>query len=329
MAKRGLKGKSGISIGVSTLHILLTNTFYFGLMKWGGLEHMGNHQPLITKELFDEVSYLLQKHRSFVIRERKFDFLLRGAVICSRHNRRLVGEWHKIRSAKRDKISYYHCSARGGCKGSYCQTDKLETMVENQFMKLHFTDEFMNEFINQAKLFLGNIQTGFKSKKLDNKMKALEEKRDGIENLLADNTINRESYQRMHEKAENDIAILLQQLTELEKERQVDSKFIEEIFSLARDIYGTYMASPNQMKGGYIKLFFEHLYVANKRIAKVAYNPLFATLLKEQKVMLAQKAKEKVIAEVVIPVKPKQDFAQAALNIPAEQVILSKTKLRD
>jgi DNA invertase Pin-like site-specific DNA recombinase len=194
MAKRGLKGKTGIPIGVSTLHILLTNTFYYGLMKWGGMERMGTHKTLITKELFDKVQYLLSKHRSFVIRDRKHDFLLRGAIICSKHNRRLVGEWHKVNSVKRDKIGYYHCSVRGGCKGTYTETEKLEVYVANQFKKLHFTDEFMNEVVNQAKQYLSNIQNSFRSRKqgFDNKMKALEEKRTEVENLLADKVISRE-----------------------------------------------------------------------------------------------------------------------------------------
>ena len=328
MAQRGLKGKTGVPIGVSTLHVLLTNTFYYGLMRWGGMEKMGTHTKLITEELFNKVKYLLSKHRSFVIRDRKHDFLLRGAIICSKHNRRLVGEWHKVNSVKRDKIGYYHCAERGGCKGTYTEIDKLEGLVANQFKKLHFTDEFMNEVVNQAKLYLGNIQNSFRSRKqgLDNKLKALDEKRTNVEHLLAEKTYTREVYQRVHGKIEEDIAVLYKQIADLEKDRQVDVRFIEEIFSLARDIYGTYLASPNQLKRGYIKLFFEHLYVANKRIAKVTYNPLFATLLKEQKIMLAQKAKETIVASVV---KSKPNTTQDVLNIPANQVILSQVKLRD
>lgn len=239
-----------------------------------------------------------------------------------------VGEWHKVNSVKRDKIGYYHCAERGGCKGTYTETEALERYVANQFKKLHFTDEFMNEVVNQAKQYLGNIQNSFRSRKqgFDNKLKALEEKRTEVENLLADKVISRESYQRMHGKVEEDIAIIYKQIADLEKDRQVDVRFIEEIFALARDIYGTYLASPNQLKRGYIKLFFEHLYVANKRIAKVTYNPLFATLLKEQKIMMAQKAKETIVASVI---KPKPIIAQNVLNTPAEEVILRQVKLRD
>ena len=130
----------------------------------------------------------------------------------------------------------------------------------------------------------------------------------------------------MHGKVEEDIAVIYNQIANLEKDRQVDVKFIEEIFSLARDIHGTYLASPNQLKRGYIKLFFEHLYVANKRIAKVTYNPLFATLLKEQKIMMAQKVKGTLVASIV---KPRPNTTQSVLNSPAEEVILRRVKLRD
>ena len=136
---------------------------------------------------------------------------------------------------------------------------------------------------------------------------------------------SREVYQRVHGKIEEDITVIYKQIADLEKDRQVDVRFIEEIFALARDIYGTYLASPNQLKRGYIKLFFEHLYVSNKRIAKITYNPLFATLLKEQKIMMTQKAKETIVASVI---KPKPILAQNMFNTPAEEVILRQVKLR-
>ena len=152
----------------------------------------------------------------------------------------------------------------------------------------------------------------------------MEEKRTEVENLLADKVYSRDVYQRVHGKIEADITIIYQQIADIEKDRQVDVRFIEEIFALARDIYGTYLASTNQLKRGYIKLFFEHLYVSNKRIAKVTYNPLFATLLKEQKMMMAQKTKETIVASVI---KAKPIITQNMLNIPANQVILRQVKL--
>lgn len=284
MDEFGLKGRLGKKLCESSLQQMLTNTFYWGLMRWGGREKIGKHVPIIEKVLYDKVQYMLAKHRSFLLRERKYDFLLRGLVRCEVHDRRLVADWHNAHSSKLDKVGYYHCCANAGCAGSYFHIGTLENAISELFKNLQFKPEFISLVIEEAKKHLSDIQNNSESKKLGitNKINSLEQKRNKLESLLVEGTVNKDIFNRQHALIQNSIDVLYRQMIDLERDRGIDIKFVEEILYLAKNIYTNYLSVSPQLKRRYILLFFENIYVKDKKISKVFYRPLFKALLDEQ-----------------------------------------------
>lgn len=64
-------------------------------MRWSGKEKVGNHEPLIDKTTYDLNQYVLAKHRDFLIRQRKHNFLLlRAFIFCEDCGQRYTAEWH-------------------------------------------------------------------------------------------------------------------------------------------------------------------------------------------------------------------------------------------
>ena len=51
----GFKSKSGQKIYKSALDKVLKNPIYYGAFRWKGKLYFGNHDPIISKQLFDEV----------------------------------------------------------------------------------------------------------------------------------------------------------------------------------------------------------------------------------------------------------------------------------
>ena len=84
---------------------ILRNPIYWGPFRWKGKVYTGNHEPLISRDLFEEVQLALRAngkpHRS------KHDFAFRGLATC-RCGKRMVGHLAKGR------YRYYGCSARCG-----------------------------------------------------------------------------------------------------------------------------------------------------------------------------------------------------------------------
>ena len=59
MFKRGLRNNAGNKVGKSRMHALLTDPFYYGDMRWKGVVTKGNHPPIVSKNLFERVQFLL------------------------------------------------------------------------------------------------------------------------------------------------------------------------------------------------------------------------------------------------------------------------------
>ena len=59
--KEGFRSKKGKKITRSTLHRILNDSFYHGVIAWKGRQQKGVHEPLIAKELFDRVQQKLNR----------------------------------------------------------------------------------------------------------------------------------------------------------------------------------------------------------------------------------------------------------------------------
>lgn len=62
MTMRGLTSRSGKPMGVSGLHIVLTNPFYCGKVRWNGELIDGGHEPLVSNEMFHATQQALKEN---------------------------------------------------------------------------------------------------------------------------------------------------------------------------------------------------------------------------------------------------------------------------
>lgn len=290
MYKKGFVARNGKMFTDSSLQQLLTNPFYYGLMRWGGMERMGKHKPIISKALFEKCQYTASKHRQFVIRERKYDFLLRGMAFCPVHNSRFTAEWHFYHNErfKKDKIGYYHCHFQGGCPGSYISVDDLEQKVANLFKKFQFSQEFIDLVTQKVKEHFDNGRDVLKTERqvIVNKRKVIEQTRNKLEDLLVEGTIGRDIFKRQHAKLQDQIEELDIKLGEIESRRNLDISLLEEVLALTRNIYKTYKEAPPYLKKHYLRFFFEAIYIKDKKISKVVETPVFATLRRQNNLII-------------------------------------------
>lgn len=290
MHSRGLRPKASRckKISVQSMQEMLSNEFYYGYMNRNGIRKRGLHDRLISKALFDQCRYTAAKHRQFLTRKRKHTFLLRGLIFCQSHEKRLVAEWHDANSRHRDKVGYYHCCQRGGCKGSFIQIEKLEKRVASLFKKFQFSEDFISLVREKIKEHYETNTSESKSHKqaLINKKKGLEAKRDKAERLLIDGYIDRNTFKRQHGEIQDQITLLEDEIVEIEQERRLDIDLTEEILALTSNIYETYTEAPDFLKRYYIRFFFEKIYVKDKRISKTIETPIFSTLKKQQALIL-------------------------------------------
>ena len=97
---RGLSSGSGKPLSPSTMSALLRRTFYVGQCRMKGVTAPGVHQPIVTRELFDQVQRELGRRRQGPRRRRSFRYSRQ--LECATCHRSLIGERQKGRT-------YYRC----------------------------------------------------------------------------------------------------------------------------------------------------------------------------------------------------------------------------
>ena len=143
MNARGLRTPRGKPLSAQTFCCMLRNPLYAGWLvarKWGD-RYRGNHQPLVTLELFEHVQALLDGRRpstSGYLRNNP-KFPLRRLVRCARCQSRLTGSVSKGRNSR---YAYYFCTTPA-CIGSV-RTEKLEGQFQQLVEKLRPRPEYLS-----------------------------------------------------------------------------------------------------------------------------------------------------------------------------------------
>ena len=105
MSGLGLRSRLGRKISKNALHYCLRNPFYMGLIKVRSMSEIfiGQHRPIISKELFDDVQDVL--NGKSVKKKTRHTFIFRRRINCGTCANLLVGERQKGHV-------YYRCHTR-------------------------------------------------------------------------------------------------------------------------------------------------------------------------------------------------------------------------
>lgn len=293
LAEKNILSRNGTTLGHSVIDTILNNPFYYGLCRWHGVSKMGKHKAIISKELYDTCQYALAKHRNFLLRRRVHDFLLRGFLICAECGQRYTAEWHKDadKLKNRDgKIAYYHCQKRdrNGCSAPYVQMDVIEKLVEEKFKTMEFSEKFITAVIEKTKEILKEARKTSSSSQqgILNQKTALETKRNKLEDSLMEEVVDRETYKRLHDKLQEQIIKLDNQMTETDSKQKIDVDLIEEVLAFTRNIHQTYVDAPTFLKRHYLRFFFESFVIRNKKIYKAVPTPIFKILENRHEIII-------------------------------------------
>ncbi len=277
---KNILSKNGTIISFSKIHNILTNPFYYGLIRWHGQSKIGKHIPLISKELFEACNYILAKNRNFIVRERRYDFLLRGFTYCI-CGMKLTADWHEIHS-NHQKIGYYHCQKRYSrdCRQPYIEVSYLESQVEEKIKSIEFNEEYISMVQNKTIDFLASKQKNVDSMKqaIVNQKMALEQKRNKLEDLVLSEYMDRDTYKRKHAEFQEKIDNFQAQLYEVGQDENIDISLMEKTLQMTKNIHRSYNEVNDVLKRHYIKFLFESFIVKDKKIVEAVPTQIFENL---------------------------------------------------
>ncbi|MGA7415172.1 MAG: recombinase family protein [Bryobacteraceae bacterium] len=123
----------------STLHQILRKRLYTGDFDWDGTTYAGEHEPLLTREVWQRVQELLDARSVNKTRKVKNDFAFTGLVHCGHCGRLLVGE------LKKGKYAYFHCTGnRGKCPEPYTRQEVLTREFANVLQELVIPQQILD-----------------------------------------------------------------------------------------------------------------------------------------------------------------------------------------
>ena len=150
----GLRTKAGRKISRSNIYRIFTDSFYYGVFEYpkgSGNWYEGKHEPMITKEEYDRIQYLLGKKGK--PRPKSHTFTYRGLMFCGECGAMITAE-EKIKRQKNGNIhyyTYYHCTKRKtpGCTQKVIEEKELEKQVLDILGRIEIPKEFCEWAIKQ------------------------------------------------------------------------------------------------------------------------------------------------------------------------------------
>lgn len=253
MAELGLKSARGNLIHKNNISRILSNKFYIGMIIVKGRIFNGQHEPLVSVDLFNKCQNILNGR--YFRKKAKHSYIFRSLLKCS------CGQKLRCLFAKK-KYFYYYCN---NCKTRCIEEGKLENMFLEYLDKLTFTDEETEAFKQELKAIRKNIYQDNKDKvkAISLQSDQLKVRLNGLLDLRLDNVISSEEY----EMKRSDLII---KVKKLEEEKVAYGRTDDKIFNKLEEL-GKLLKSPSlsykkasfENRRRFVQIFSENLIFEN------------------------------------------------------------------
>lgn len=306
--KEGLVAYRGKKPSRSKMFSIIESSFYYGKMIWGGLEGMGKHPLLTTKETYDRCQKVRAEHNKFACRKRKHNFLLRGFIFSAETGMRYTAE----KNEKKNK-SYYRCYSGNPDmvvheSDKFIPTDTLEEEVEERFYAIQFSDTFIERVTKRIKHFYSAKQKQVKKQQslLEGRRENLEKRLEIAEQKLISGILADSDYIRIRDGVRKQMSDVEDQLLEVRKSRNIQVDVIQQILKLIRNIGDTYSEASPELKRLYLGLFWKRFEVSEREIVNAIPSKIVKALVLSGSIVLDKRQK---------PVQVEQAFADKSLYL--------------
>jgi len=259
--KRGLRTRNGNPMARGAVYGLLTNPFYYGIVRWRGMEYQGTHEPLIAKAIFDKVQDKLHG-RGHKKTERRFPF--RSILVCGHCGCKITATLAK------GKYIYYHCTnGKGKCSQGYLKQAEVARLCRSVIDDVQIPEDV-------ARMLLDEVRRN-EEKRIDTLSKRVE-KLAAEKNRVAhtrnkayidklNNVIDEERWRTMDTEWAERIQLIDSKTAELRKAistsgaKELDSAF--ELLKRSRELYS--QQDPFEQADG-LRILVSNLTITDKNL---------------------------------------------------------------
>lgn len=239
----------------STISIILNNPVYYGDMNWSGEVYKGNHEPIITKEEYDNVQRIIKLRNTNVSgRAVSSPYIFSQKLKCPSCGKSLVGSTTKSYYKDRSyDFRNYRCreKQRGKCKGSRNVSEKK---IENAF--IHYIEnvdysDIINEVTSAGINGLEQTEDSETTiKQLNKALNKIDERKKKWQYAWSEDAISFDDFKKRMEEENQKEEAFKNELNELNPVGEVieDEISIDDIADILNDIKKNWLTLKNDQK---------------------------------------------------------------------------------
>ena len=235
---------------------LLKNPFYVGQFYWEGKLYSGTHDPIISRDLFEQVQGVFRGHNR--PKQKKHQFAFGGLLRCAYDDCMVTAE------IKKNRYTYYHCTGyRGKCELPYFREEELGNRLGGILKNIHIPDDVFASLKDSLLHDKGRAEAQAKTER-ERLTQRLTQVRGRLERAYADKLDGRisegfwEARSVSWNQEEQQILLALQGLEQQSPDRTFDGI---RILELANKAYFLYLRQPAAEKAKLLRIVLSNCLV--------------------------------------------------------------------
>ncbi len=279
MTKRGLRTRKGVPFSVSKLAETLQHNVYAGMVRWGGEEHLGIHEPIISKERFDQVQQVFRSHDKSAPRLRTHHHYLRGSLVCGNCGSKLSSMLAKGR------FPYFFCIGRANrrteCREPYAQVPRVERQVEALYGEIRLSEEARRKIAAKLDQEIAHERVGGAktAARYARRLAQLGDERTKLFRAYYDEAISFEVFKAEQGRIDGEEAEIKQRVG-VEKSAVEKARHVADVaLRLLEDCRETYVKAADDVRRNWNRAIFEAIYIGDGLVKAFEYREPFGALL--------------------------------------------------
>jgi site-specific DNA recombinase len=251
----------------TTLHKMLRNRYYAGLVTYCGRTVPGRHQPLIDWETFDRVQAALASRAVAGERGYRHEHYLRGTIYCAECGGRLLYGRHKSKTGAR--YEYFCCTNRvsrktgGRCSSGHLPVSDVERKIECYYRTVRLPKFKQEEIRDDMRRDADGRQGVFRVEveRQQRKLEGLRGNQAHLVQLSYKGLVSNEVLAREQRRLEDEERQARRLLRQAELEMQDVDAALEEALARTNTPHATYLVSTPMERRIMNQTFFEKLFI--------------------------------------------------------------------
>ncbi len=265
--RRGFRNHAGGKVTVNSLHKILRNSFYTGVIRIraSGQTYEGNHEAIVPRKLFDKVQDIL--HGRVGTRAQIHDFIFRRLVKCVHCGRSLIGE------LKKGHV-YYRCHTKT-CPTTNIREEVIAGAIENKLSELRFTGTQKAYFASRIRELKATwfADRERQSEALSIKIAQLTERLNRVTDAWIDGALDREMFENRKAALITERRALVDRRADLEANRTSVPDELGKFVELAGSAYSLYKVASVEKKRRLLRILMSNCTADRKTVGFTYYIP--------------------------------------------------------